>query len=189
MSNCLQCGEPTPPPKGRRKKSLKYCSNKCANKYLQKTKRYGLKPEGWIRKSEIEKQRREEKRARLNPHDRECSICETKANAFTFSEDTCDTCHKVIQNTTQDAKKRRELERFVQIVEDDEEMELVDLPQGIRKRILESDDFSFTVDELTRGRAKDMIHGASSVSKSESWMLKSNSKSSAIAGVISNTLI
>jgi len=159
MSNCLQCGEPTPPSK-RTKKSLMYCSKLCANRYLHKTKRYGLKPEGWIRKSENVKQRREERRALLNPDDRECSICETKANAFTFSEDTCDTCHKVVQSTTQDAKRRRELERLVQIVEDDEEMELVDLPAHIRRRILESGDFSFTSRDLARGKQKDKIYAA-----------------------------
>ena len=71
MSKCLQCGNDNPPSKGNKKR--KYCSKKCANKYLQKTKRYGLKPEGWIRVTHVRqkesKRRREEyERYDLDPN-------------------------------------------------------------------------------------------------------------------------
>ena len=65
MSNCLQCGKVNPPSKGNKKR--KYCSKKCANKYLHKTKRYGLKPEGWIRVSHI---RQEETKRRREEYER-----------------------------------------------------------------------------------------------------------------------
>jgi hypothetical protein len=66
MSNCLECGKKNPPSKGYKKR--KYCSKKCANKYLRKDPRtksyYAKKNPNWgsktREKAEEIKRRKEE---------------------------------------------------------------------------------------------------------------------------------
>jgi len=78
MSNCLNCGKANPPSQGRRKR--KYCSKKCANKYLYKTKRYGCtRPLGWIRKSHTRLEERKQRKEDL-------ASCEADPNLFSMSD-------------------------------------------------------------------------------------------------------
>tara|TARA_R110000737_G_scaffold2271_2_gene6403 strand:- start:584 stop:2170 length:1587 start_codon:yes stop_codon:yes gene_type:complete len=78
MSNCLECGKANPPSSGNSKR--KYCSKKCANKYLHKTKRYGCtRPLGWIRKGDIEAEERKQRKAELD-------ACESDPNLFSMRD-------------------------------------------------------------------------------------------------------
>ena len=61
MSNCLYCGTINPPSKG--SKPRKYCSQICCNKWHDRKQR---KPEGWIRKGDLEKAAKKKRIERYN---------------------------------------------------------------------------------------------------------------------------
>ena len=102
MSNCLECGKENPPSKGRKKR--KYCSPKCANKYLHRKNynngengvngyTYAKKNPDWGLKTK-----------ELNERRAEFEQCESDPNLFSM-KDICKLANLEKSNVSQRYKK------------------------------------------------------------------------------------
>jgi hypothetical protein len=94
-----------------------------------------------------------------------CSVVEAKSNRFKVSKEMCDRCHSDLRRTKEQAQKRKHqtdrLIKLMKAVEDDDDAELIDLPGYLRKKIIESDDFTLTGQDLARPRSQNRILGSS----------------------------
>ena len=94
-----------------------------------------------------------------------CRLCNAKKGIpkmggvpFSVLPDVCDPCHKVLEQTRVNAKKRLSdsalRQRLIKEVGEDPDLELIDLPHYIRKKIYEDDNILLEKEDLLRTSPK-----------------------------------